>query len=191
MEGEQPLKKVTIYTDGACIGNPGHGGWAAILEFSGKKKEFDGGELATTNNRMELQAAIEALRKLKEPCEVELYTDSQYVREGISMWIRAWKAKGWKKKVKNKDLWQALDTEATRHKVIWHWVRGHSEILPTSAATSSRHRRRSPSKRVTRQNSAPPPSTSSSGRARNCLISRSYWIPRTHCCRCETFVIAS
>lgn len=126
MEGEQPLKKVTIYTDGACIGNPGHGGWAAILEFSGKKKEFDGGELATTNNRMELQAAIEALRKLKEPCEVELYTDSQYVREGISMWIRAWKANGWKKKVKNKDLWQALDTEVTRHKVIWHWVRGHS-----------------------------------------------------------------
>lgn len=124
--GEQALKKVTIYTDGACIGNPGHGGWAAILEFAGKKKEFAGGELATTNNRMELQAAIEALRKLKEPCEVELYTDSQYVREGISMWIRAWKAKGWKKKVKNKDLWQALDAEASKHKITWHWVRGHS-----------------------------------------------------------------
>ncbi len=122
----QVLKKVTIYTDGACVGNPGHGGWAAILEFAGKKKELIGGELATTNNRMELQAAIEALRKLKEPCEVELFTDSRYVREGISMWIRAWKAKSWKKKVKNKYLWQALDTEAAKHKVTWHWVRGHS-----------------------------------------------------------------
>jgi ribonuclease HI len=120
------VKKVTIHTDGACIGNPGHGGWAAILEFAGREKEIAGGELATTNNRMELQAAIEALRTLKEPCEVELHTDSQYVREGISTWIHTWKAKGWKKKVKNKDLWQALDTEATRHKVTWHWVRGHA-----------------------------------------------------------------
>ena len=120
------LKKITIHTDGACIGNPGHGGWAAILEFAGHKKEIVGGELATTNNRMELQAAIEALRNLKEPCQVNLFTDSQYLREGISVWIRAWKAKGWKKKVKNKDLWQALDAEAARHQVNWHWVRGHS-----------------------------------------------------------------
>ncbi len=125
MDG-QVLKKVTIYTDGACVGNPGHGGWAAILEFEGKKKEFVGGELATTNNRMELRAAIEALRNLKVRCEVEVFTDSQYLREGISMWIRGWKAKGWKKKVKNKDLWQALDAEAAKHQVAWHWVRGHS-----------------------------------------------------------------
>jgi ribonuclease HI len=120
------MKKVTIYTDGACLGNPGAGGWAATLEYSGVCRDFTGGELATTNNRMELQAAIEALRRLKEPCEVQLYTDSEYLREGISTWIHAWKARGWKKKVKNKDLWLQLDEVCKKQKVTWHWVRGHS-----------------------------------------------------------------
>ena len=103
------VKKVTIYTDGACLGNPGPGGWAATLEYGGVRKDFSGAELATTNNRMELQAAIEALRRLKEPCEVELHTDSEYLREGITAWIHAWKARGWRKKIKNKDLWLQLD----------------------------------------------------------------------------------
>jgi len=120
------VKKVTIHTDGACLGNPGAGGWAAILEYSGICKDFAGGELATTNNRMELQAAIEALRKLKERCDVELYTDSEYLREGITTWIHAWKARGWKKKVKNKDLWLQLDEIAGKHRIEWHWVRGHA-----------------------------------------------------------------
>ena len=120
------MKKVTIYTDGACLGNPGAGGWATTLEHGGVKKEFSGGELATTNNRMELQAAIEALRKLKEPCEIDLFTDSEYLREGITTWINAWKARGWKKKIKNKDLWQELDSAVTLHQIRWHWVRGHS-----------------------------------------------------------------
>ena len=120
------MKKVTIHTDGACLGNPGPGGWAAILEYGGVAKEFAGGEIATTNNRMEIQAAIEALIRLKEPCEVELHTDSEYLRDGITKWIRAWKARGWKKKVKNKELCLRLDEEASRHSVSWHWVRGHS-----------------------------------------------------------------
>ena len=120
------MKKVTIHTDGACLGNPGAGGWAATLEFSGVRKDFTGGELATTNNRMELQAAIEALRKLKEPCEIQLYTDSEYLREGITTWIHSWKARGWKKKIKNKDLWLQLDEIASKHRVEWHWIRGHA-----------------------------------------------------------------
>jgi ribonuclease HI len=120
------VKKVIIHTDGACEGNPGPGGWAAILEYSGVKREICGGVIATTNNRMELAAALEALNRLKEPCEVEVFTDSEYLRDGITKWIRAWKAKGWKKKVKNIDLWQALDAAAARHKVEWRWLRGHS-----------------------------------------------------------------
>ena len=120
------MKKVTIHTDGACLDNPGPGAWAAILEYGGVAKEFVGGEIATTNNRMEIQAAIEALSKLKEPCEVELHTDSEYLRDGITKWIHAWKARGWKKKVKNKDLWLQLDEVSSRHTVTWHWVRGHS-----------------------------------------------------------------
>jgi len=120
------VKTVTIYTDGACLGNPGAGGWAATLEHNGVCKDFTGGELATTNNRMELQAAIEALRKLKERCEVQLYTDSEYLRDGITTWIHAWKARGWKKKIKNKDLWLQLDEIASKHRVEWHWVRGHA-----------------------------------------------------------------
>ena len=120
------MKKVVVYTDGACLGNPGPGGWAVLLEYRGVRREFAGGELATTNNRMELQAAIEALRRLKEACEVELFTDSEYVRDGITTWIHAWKRRGWKKKVKNKDLWIELDGLAQKHTVKWQWVRGHS-----------------------------------------------------------------
>ncbi|MEP6810971.1 MAG: ribonuclease HI [Chthoniobacterales bacterium] len=122
------MKKVTIHTDGACLGNPGAGGWAAILEHSGRKKEISGAELATTNNRMELQAAIEALLQLKEPCEVELFTDSEYLRAGITKWIHGWKARAWKKKIKNKDLWQALDLATGKHRIAWQWVRGHTGV---------------------------------------------------------------
>ena len=121
---------VVIYTDGACSGNPGPGGWGAILSFAGKEKELKGGELHTTNNRMELMAAISALEALTKPCEVDLHTDSQYVRNGISSWINNWKKNGWKtadkKPVKNVDLWQKLDAALAQHKVRWHWVKGHA-----------------------------------------------------------------
>jgi len=121
---------VVIYTDGACKGNPGPGGWGAWLRSGGHERELFGGEAETTNNRMELTAVIEALRALKRPCEVALYTDSQYVRRGISEWIQSWKRNGWltsaKKPVANADLWRALDEEAARHEIQWHWVKGHS-----------------------------------------------------------------
>jgi ribonuclease HI len=121
---------VEIFTDGACRGNPGPGGWGALLRYDGVERELYGGERETTNNRMELQAAIEALRALKRPCSVDLTTDSEYVRNGITSWLDNWKKKGWKtsarKPVKNADLWQALDEENQRHEVRWHWVRGHS-----------------------------------------------------------------
>jgi ribonuclease HI len=124
------VKKVEIFTDGACSGNPGPGGWGAILRYNGVEKELSGGERDTTNNRMELRAAIEALNTLKEPCEIDLHTDSNYVRDGISGWIEGWKRNGWrtadKKPVKNAELWQALDEARRRHKVHWHWVRGHA-----------------------------------------------------------------
>jgi ribonuclease HI len=124
------LKRVEAFTDGACRGNPGPGGWGALLRFNGVEKELYGGERQTTNNRMELQAAIEALKALREPCEVILTTDSVYVRSGITSWIDNWKRKGWKtagrKPVKNVDLWQALDQQNSRHRVEWHWVKGHS-----------------------------------------------------------------
>jgi ribonuclease HI len=120
------VKKVVIYTDGACLGNPGPGGWAATLEYCGVRKDFSGGELATTNNRMELQAAIEALRRLKEACEVQLCTDSEYLRDGITTWIHTWKARRWRKKIKNKDLWLQLDEIVSKHMIEWRWVRGHS-----------------------------------------------------------------
>lgn len=120
------MKHIVVHTDGACLGNPGPGGWAAILEYGARKTELVGGEIATTNNRMEMQAAIQALSRLKEPCEVELFTDSEYLRDGITKWIHAWKARGWKKQVKNKDLWQELDAAAAKHKVTWQWVRGHA-----------------------------------------------------------------
>jgi ribonuclease HI len=124
------LKQVEIFTDGACRGNPGPGGWGVLLRFKGKERELYGGELETTNNRMELQAAIEGLKALKEPCTVVLTTDSIYVRNGITSWLANWKQKGWKtagrKPVKNVDLWQALDEQNQRHEVKWHWVKGHS-----------------------------------------------------------------
>ena len=128
----EPLPKVTIYTDGGCQGNPGVGGWAAVLESDGHRKEIHGGEPATTNNRMELRAAIEGLGLLKRPCEVEMHTDSQYVRNGITKWLIGWKAKGWKtaakEPVKNEDLWRALDTVTARHIVSWRWVKGHAGV---------------------------------------------------------------
>jgi ribonuclease HI len=124
-------ERVTIYTDGACSGNPGPGGWAALLMFGGREKELSGGEPLTTNNRMELTAAIMALEGLTRPCTVDLFTDSQYVRQGITQWLRNWKARGWrtadKKPVKNEDLWRRLDDARGRHQVVWHWVRGHAD----------------------------------------------------------------
>jgi ribonuclease HI len=122
--------QVIIHTDGACSGNPGPGGWGAILQSVGKTRELKGGELATTNNRMELMAAIQALEALTKPCKVELHTDSQYVMKGISEWIHNWKRRGWltadKKPVKNDDLWKRLDTARLRHEVDWRWVKGHA-----------------------------------------------------------------
>ncbi|HEV7385241.1 MAG TPA: ribonuclease HI [Phenylobacterium sp.] len=122
--------QVVIHTDGACSGNPGPGGWGAVLHFKDQEKELWGGELQTTNNRMELMAAIQALEALKKPCKVELHTDSQYVQKGIHEWIHGWKKRGWltadKKPVKNDDLWKRLDTARLRHQVDWRWVKGHA-----------------------------------------------------------------
>ena len=124
------MKKVEIFTDGACRGNPGPGGWGVLLRSNGSEKKLYGGEADTTNNRMELQAAIEGLKALKEPCAVTLTTDSNYVRHGINQWIHNWKRNGWrtsdKKAVKNVDLWKILDAETERHRIDWHWVKGHS-----------------------------------------------------------------
>ncbi len=121
---------VEIFTDGACKGNPGPGGWGALLRYQGKEKTLFGGELDTTNNRMEMMAVIEALRSLKRPCDVILTTDSVYVKNGITSWISGWKKKGWKtaakKPVKNVDLWKQLDEECAKHTIDWHWVKGHS-----------------------------------------------------------------
>ena len=123
--------RVTIYTDGACKGNPGPGGWGAVLMLGDVEKEMFGGESPTTNNRMELTAVIKALGALKRACSVDLYTDSQYVRQGITAWIHNWKKNGWKtsdrKPVKNADLWQELEAAAAKHKVAWHWVKGHAD----------------------------------------------------------------
>ena len=124
------MKKVEIFTDGACRGNPGPGGWGALLRYGDVERELYGGAADTTNNRMELQAAIEALKVLSQRCSVDLTTDSVYVKNGITTWLDGWKKKGWKtaarKPVKNVDLWQALDEENQRHDVRWHWVKGHS-----------------------------------------------------------------
>jgi ribonuclease HI len=123
-------QRVSIYTDGACSGNPGPGGWGAVLTFGDREKELKGGEELTTNNRMELMAAISALEALKFPCVVDLHTDSQYLRNGIMTWIKTWKRNGWrtsdKKPVKNVDLWQRLDAALHQHQVRWHWVKGHA-----------------------------------------------------------------
>lgn len=124
------MDKVEIFTDGACKGNPGPGGWGALMIAGTHKKELYGGELNTTNNRMELKAVIEALTSLKRPCEVIVHTDSQYVQKGISEWIHGWKARGWKtaakEPVKNADLWKELDAAQARHKIEWRWVKGHA-----------------------------------------------------------------
>ncbi|HEY3181089.1 MAG TPA: ribonuclease HI [Casimicrobiaceae bacterium] len=125
------MKTVVIYTDGACKGNPGPGGWGALLEYDGRRKELFGGEPHTTNNRMELVAVIRALEALTRESDVAIYTDSQYVKNGIESWIHGWKRNGWKtsdrKPVKNEDLWRELDELATRHRISWHWVRGHDD----------------------------------------------------------------
>ena len=124
------MKKIIMFSDGACRGNPGPGGWGAVLRFGQHEKKLHGGERETTNNRMELTAAIEGLNALNEKCEVQLYTDSQYVRKGVLEWLEGWKKRGWKtaakQPVKNKDLWQLLDEAIQRHQIEWHWVKGHS-----------------------------------------------------------------
>ena len=128
--GAAALTAVRIYTDGACSGNPGPGGWGAILIHGDTERELSGGEAHTTNNRMELRAAIEALEALKRPCRVDLFTDSQYLRQGVTAWIHGWKARGWltadRKPVKNADLWRRIDAARERHAVTWHWVKGHA-----------------------------------------------------------------
>ncbi|OGT38432.1 MAG: ribonuclease HI [Gammaproteobacteria bacterium RIFCSPHIGHO2_12_FULL_37_14] len=124
------MKKVIIYTDGACRGNPGPGGWGALLRYGHREKTLSGAESFTTNNRMELLAAINALSVLNMPCKIELHTDSKYLQQGISVWLPQWKKQNWKKSdkkiVKNADLWQRLDTATQRHEISWHWVKGHS-----------------------------------------------------------------
>ena len=123
-------KHIVIYTDGACRGNPGPGGWGALLRYGQHEKTLSGAETHTTNNRMELMAAIQALAAISEPCKIDLHTDSQYLQKGITEWLAGWKKRHWKKSdkkpVKNADLWEALDHEASRHAVTWHWVKGHS-----------------------------------------------------------------
>ena len=145
------MKHVEIYTDGSCLGNPGPGGYGAVIKFNAHRKEISQGFTLTTNNRMELLAAIEALAALNEPCAVDLTTDSQYVRQGISQWIHNWRKNGWrtadKKPVKNVDLWQRLDQLVATHQVKWHWVKGHSghpenercDELARTAAESGKH----------------------------------------------------
>lgn len=122
--------KVVIHTDGACSGNPGPGGWGAILDYNGTRRELSGGEVLTTNNRMELLGAIKALEALKRPCTVEMHVDSSYVKDGITKWIHGWKQRGWKtadkKPVKNIELWQQLDEALKPHRISWHWVKGHA-----------------------------------------------------------------
>ncbi len=124
------MKNVTIHSDGACQGNPGPGGWAAVLVSGPHRREIKGGALATTNNRMEIQAALEALKALNQPCEIELFTDSRYLVDGISRWVAGWKKRGWitqqKEPVKNVDLWRELDAQTAKHKVSWRWLKGHA-----------------------------------------------------------------
>lgn len=133
----KPKPRVIIYTDGACDPNPGPGGWAAILRSGSTEKVLRGGEVGTTNNRMELTAALRALEALKEPCQVDIFTDSEYLRRGITEWMPAWKVKNWKRKggkLANLDLWQALDSTLEGHEVIWNWVPGHSGVRSNQRA---------------------------------------------------------
>lgn len=143
------LKSIQIYTDGSCLGNPGPGGYGVVLKYRGHQKELAGGFAMTTNNRMELMAAIAALECLKEPCEIDLSTDSQYVRQGIMQWLQNWKRNNWrtsnKEPVKNKDLWQRLDAACQPHQIRWHWVKGHAghvenercDVLAREAASNN------------------------------------------------------
>jgi len=138
------VSRVEIWTDGACSGNPGPGGWGAILKFGDKTRELSGGEPHTTNNRMELSAAISALEALKRPCAIDLHTDSQYLRQGITQWLKGWKRNGWrtadKKPVKNEDLWRRLDEAANLHEIEWRWVKGHAgEEMNERADELARH----------------------------------------------------
>ena len=132
------MKKVQLITDGACIGNPGPGGWAFILRYGAHRKEASGGEPHTTNNRMELTAAVRGLESLKEPCEVEIVTDSEYLKNGITSWINGWKRNGWKTKAKtpvlNQDLWQQLDELNAKHKTVWTWTKGHASHADNNRA---------------------------------------------------------
>ncbi len=132
------MKQVQIFTDGACRGNPGKGGWGALLQFDGKEREICGGEILTTNNRMELRAAIEALKVLKQTCDIDLTTDSSYVKNGITQWLTKWKANNWltsnRKPVKNIDLWQELDGLTQKHNIRWHWIKGHSGHIGNESA---------------------------------------------------------
>ena len=138
MSREVKLKKVQIFTDGACRGNPGKGGWGALLQFDGEEREICGGEMLTTNNRMELQAAIEALKVLKQTYEIDLTTDSSYVKNGITQWLAKWKTNNWltsnRKPVKNIDLWQELDELTQKHSIRWHWIKGHSGHIGNESA---------------------------------------------------------
>lgn len=120
------MKRIEIFTDGACRGNPGPGGWGALLRYGDKLRELKGGEPDTTNNRMEMMAALAALRALTKPCVVDLYTDSVYVQQGVMSWMKGWKAKGWPARIKNQDLWKALDDELQKHDVRFHWIKGHA-----------------------------------------------------------------
>ena len=144
--------KVIVHTDGACSGNPGPGGWGVILDYNGTRKELSGGEALTTNNRMELMAAIVALETLKRPCPVEMHVDSQYVKDGITKWIHGWKKNGWKtadkKPVKNAELWQRLDAALASHKVSWHWVKGHAGHDDNERADELAREGMAPHKRV-------------------------------------------
>ena len=150
MSTEQ-TKTVTIYSDGACSGNPGPGGWGAVLIYGDKRREINGGEVLTTNNRMELMAATQALNALKRACKVDLHTDSEYVRKGITEWIYGWKKNGWKnakkEPVKNADLWQALDVARARHDIAWHWVKGHAGDVENERADELARQGMSPFKK--------------------------------------------
>lgn len=151
---------VVIHTDGACSGNPGPGGWGAVLQYGSTVKELKGGEQLTTNNRMELTAAIEALNALKRPCAVELHTDSAYVKDGLTKWINGWKRNGWKtadkKPVKNVELWQALDTAVGRHSIDWHWVKGHNGDVWNERADQLANEGMAPYKPAQRSGLMPP-----------------------------------
>ena len=154
------MNSVTIHTDGACSGNPGPGGWGAVLQYGDTVKELKGGEALTTNNKMELTAAISALNALTRPCEVELHTDSNYVKDGLTKWIHGWKKNGWrtadKKPVKNVELWQALDAAVSRHKINWHWVKGHNGDLMNERADELANEGMAPFKPKKRSPLVPP-----------------------------------